>query len=56
MLTNAHAFKELCNPHNRFDPIRNWDMFAEPRPSSGWNGLPLHWRSLLFFPKEGPGE
>jgi hypothetical protein len=54
MLTQSHGFKEICNPDNRFDPNRNWDMFAEPNPNPTWNGMPKGWRRLVFFPKDGP--
>jgi len=54
MLTHSHGFKEISNPNNRFDATRNWDMFAEPNPTSNWNGMPLVWKRLLFFPKDGP--
>jgi hypothetical protein len=54
MLTQSHGFKEISNPNNRFDPNRNWDMFAEPNPNPSWNGMPKDWRRLVFFPKDGP--
>jgi hypothetical protein len=54
MLTHRHVFNEVSNPNNKFDPNRNWDMFAEPNPTSNWNGMPLRWKRLLFFPKDGP--
>jgi hypothetical protein len=54
MLTQSHGFKEISNPNNRFDPNRNWDMFAEPNPNPTWNGMPPGWRRLAFYPKDGP--
>jgi hypothetical protein len=54
MLAHTHSFKELSNPNNRFDPQRNWDMFAEPFETTSWNGMPPKWKLLLFFPKDGP--
>ena len=54
MLRHEHAFKEICNPNNRFDPSRDWTMFAEPPAPRGWNGMPSTWRRLLFFPEDGP--
>jgi hypothetical protein len=54
MLGHTHGFKELSNPDNRFDPKRNWDMFAEPPKTVSWNGMPLKWKRILFFPKDGP--
>jgi hypothetical protein len=55
-LTHEHAFREISNPNNRFDPSRNWDMFAEPKASGTWNGMPARWERLLFFPNSGrPG-
>ncbi len=53
-LTHRHAFREISNPNNKFDPDRNWDMFAEPNPTSNWNGMPLRWKRLLFFPNDSP--
>jgi hypothetical protein len=53
MLTHDHVFKEISNPRNRFDPDRNWNMFSEPPPQSGWNGMPQRWKRLLFFPGRG---
>jgi hypothetical protein len=54
MLGHTHGFKELSNPNNRFDPTRNWDMFAEPFETTSWNGMPPKWKRLIFFPKDGP--
>jgi hypothetical protein len=54
-LTHSHGFKEISNPTNRFEPNRNWDMFAEPRTTGVWNGMPQSWKRLLFYPKDGPG-
>jgi hypothetical protein len=54
MLAHTHSFKELSNPNNRFDPQRNWDMFAEPFETTSWNGMPPKWKLLLFFPTDGP--
>jgi hypothetical protein len=56
MLTQIHGFKELSNPHNRFDPTRSWDMFAEPPKTTDWNGMPRKWKRLIFFPKDGPED
>jgi len=53
-IRHDHAFKEISNPNNRFDRVRDWDMFAEPQVQRGWNGMPPRWRRLLFFPNEGP--
>jgi hypothetical protein len=53
-LTHSHTFKEISNPNNRFDPARDWNMFAEPNAKSGWNGMPPRWKRLLFFPNDGP--
>jgi hypothetical protein len=53
-LTHDHTFKEISNPNNRFDRSRDWNMFAEPQPPQGWNGMPPRWRRLLFFANEGP--
>jgi hypothetical protein len=53
-LRHDHAFKEISNPNNRFDPSRDWTMFAEPTSKSGWNGRPPRWKRLLFFPNDGP--
>jgi hypothetical protein len=55
-ITHSHGFKEISNPNNRFDATRNWEMFGNPQPTTGWNGLPLIWKRLLFFPKHGPDE
>ena len=54
MLTQSLGFKEISNPNNRFEPGRNWDMFADPNPTSSWNGMPVNWKRLLFFPNDGP--
>lgn len=48
------TFKEISNPNNRFDPARDWNMFAEPNAKSGWNGMPPRWKRLVFFPNDGP--
>jgi len=56
MLGHAHGFKELSNPNNRFDPQRNWDMFAEPFETTSWNGMPSKWNRVIFFPKDGPDD
>jgi hypothetical protein len=56
MLRQSHGFKEISNPNNRFDPNRDWTMFAEPNPKADWNGMPIRWRRLVFFPKDGPDE
>jgi hypothetical protein len=53
-LRNDHAFKEIPNPNNRFDPSRDWNMFAEPPAKVGWNGMPPRWKRLLFIPNDGP--
>jgi hypothetical protein len=53
-LRHDHAFKEISNPNNRFDPSCDWTMFAEPTAKSGWNGRPPRWKRLLFFPNDGP--
>jgi hypothetical protein len=53
-LMHEHVFKEISNPNNRFDSLRDWDMFAEPNASSTWNGMPARWARLLFFPNDGP--
>jgi hypothetical protein len=50
-LTHVHNFKEISNPNNRFDPSREWNMFAKPSASGG---LPSRWKRLLFFPNNGP--
>jgi len=54
MLTQSHGFRELSNPNNRFDPNRNWDMFAKLNPTADWNGMPLRWKRLIYFPNDGP--
>jgi len=53
-LTQSHNFHEISNPNNRFDAKRDWNMFAEPHPTASWNGMPLRWKRILFFPKDGP--
>ena len=55
-LRQDHAFKEISNPNNRFNSSRDWNMFAEPPAKTGWNGMPLRWKRLLFFPNDGPIE
>jgi hypothetical protein len=53
-LRHDHGFKEISNPRNKFDPYRDWNMFADPSSVGSWNGMPPRWRRLLFFPKVGP--
>jgi hypothetical protein len=55
-VTHEHSFKEISNHNNRFDRSRDWNMFAEPPVSRGWNGMPRIWRRLLFFPNCGPSD
>jgi hypothetical protein len=55
-LSHRHGFREISNPNNRFFPTRNWDMFAEPNPTNNWNGMPLRWKRILFFPMDGPSH
>jgi hypothetical protein len=48
----GHEFKEVSNPHNKFYPERNWDLFHY-RPNPGhWNALPEKWIRLFKFPSE----
>jgi len=55
-LTHIQMFKEYSNPGNRFDPTRNWDMFAEadetasPNSEGEFSNVPQRWRRLLSFP------
>jgi hypothetical protein len=56
ILGHTHVFKEISNPRNRFDPNRDWDVFAEPPQKESWNGMPPRWKRLLFFLKRGPNE
>jgi hypothetical protein len=56
LLAALHGFREISNPNNRFFPNRNWDMFAEPNPTNNWNGMPLRWKRILFFPMDGPSH
>ena len=55
-LIHDHAFREISNPNNRFDNDRDWDILIEPAPRGSWNGMPTHWRRLLFFPNDGPSQ
>jgi len=48
---HGHEFLEISNPHNRFFPGRNWDLFHY-RPIPGhWNAMPEKWIRLYKFPQ-----
>jgi hypothetical protein len=49
-ITHVQLFKEISNPHNRFDPNRNWDMFGE---GSADGGKFEDWMHLVGFPSLG---
>jgi hypothetical protein len=56
-LSQGHRYKELSNPHNRFQPNRNWDLlFYKPTTAKSigrtWDALPEKWIRLVNFPNE----
>jgi len=49
---HGHEFLQVSNPHNKFFPKRNWDLFHY-RPVPGhWNAMPPKWIRLYKFPHE----
>ncbi len=54
MIKYDQMFREVSNRSNRFDQLRDWDLFAEPDPAGGWTTVPSSWKRLLFFPSNGP--
>jgi hypothetical protein len=59
-VTHVQAFKEFSNPGNRFDPKRNWNMFAEsdetarPNEDGEFTDVPQRWRRLIYYPQGAP--
>lgn len=49
VITHVQAFKEISNPHNRFDASRSWDLFNS-KPQGG--PVPSSWRRLVNFPRD----
>ena len=41
-----HAYKEMSNPHNRFDTKRNWNLFRQFDFPPECRGMPAHWQRL----------
>jgi len=48
----GHLFKEVSNPHNKFNPTRNWSLFHYRPTTDHWNKLPAKWIRLVNFPDE----
>jgi hypothetical protein len=55
-VTHTHRFQEISNPSNKFDPTRDWDIFAEAdetaTPEQGnFSDVPPRWRRLVYYPQ-----
>jgi len=56
-MSQGHKYKELSNPHNKFQADRKWDLLYY-KPNSGnldgrsWDALPDKWIRLVNFPYE----
>jgi hypothetical protein len=53
-MRHQHAYEEINNPTNAFDPGRNWSLFYRLNPPAEWNGMPPHWKRVLFYPDGKP--
>jgi len=49
-MRHRHAYDEINNPANKFDPNRDWRIFPKIDVPPEWNGMPPHWQRILFFP------
>ena len=45
-----HAYKEISNPVTDFGNGINWDIFKHVQLPPEYNGMPLHWQRILFYP------
>jgi hypothetical protein len=52
ILAQGHRFKEICNPYNKFDTARNWELLHYRPTGDGWDALPAKWIRLVNFPNE----
>jgi hypothetical protein len=53
ILAQGHRFKEILNPHNKFDRTLDWSMLHYmPLANRGWDALPENWIRLVNFPDE----
>ncbi len=53
-LRHQHAYEEIDNPTNEFDPARSWKLFYRVTPRPEWHGMPPHWKRVLFYPDGKP--
>jgi hypothetical protein len=49
-LTHTHLYREVANPRTKYGNNKNWDIFQRRVA----DGMPPHWRRLLFFPDGKP--
>jgi hypothetical protein len=50
VMRHRHAFEEVPNPTNCFDTSRDWKLFYTVDVPPSWNGMPPHWKRILFYP------
>ena len=54
VLRHDHAYKEVSNPSTDFGDDVDWNIFKKHILPPEMNGMPAHWRRIIFFPDGKP--